>query len=109
MDGSEQVACAYLADLGIGKVVYEPDGNVPPDFLVDGRIAVEVRRLNQNESTNSGFRGLEEVAIPLQMRIRKLLASLGPAKTGVTWYVHYTFQRPLPAWNVLRGELRSRL
>ena len=79
MDKSEEVANSYLVHLGFESIVFEPDGNVPPDFLVDARIAVEVRRLNQNEVTESGFQSLEEVAIPLQMRIGKLLASLGPA------------------------------
>jgi hypothetical protein len=109
MDDCEHLTNAYLRHLGFGSVVYEPDGNVPPDFLVDGRIAVEVRRLNQNERTESGPRGLEEVAIPLQMRIRKLLASLGPPKSGVSWYVYYALRRPVPAWNVLRPEIRKRL
>ena len=29
------------------NVVFEPDGRVPPDFLVDSMFAVEARRLNQ--------------------------------------------------------------
>ncbi len=53
MDQSESHARDYLEHLGLGRVVYQPDGNVPPDFLVDGRIAVEVRRLNENELTES--------------------------------------------------------
>ena len=27
------------------EIVYEPNGNVPPDFLAHGRVAVKVRRL----------------------------------------------------------------
>jgi len=46
--------------------VYEPDGNTPPDFLVNGTIAVEVRRLNQNEIIESGHRGLEVTTFPLR-------------------------------------------
>ena len=65
MDSSENIVFAYLSHLGFQEVVYEPDGNVPPDFLLDGRIAVEVRRLNQNAQTVSGPHGLEEVAKPL--------------------------------------------
>jgi len=76
-------------------VIYEPDGNVPPDFLVNGRIAVEVRRLNQNEETAEGPRGLEEVAVPLQARVTQLLSALGPAEDGESWYVTYDFRRPL--------------
>ena len=81
-DRSEQLALTYLESLRLGPVTHEPDGNVPPDFLIDGRIAVEVRRLNQNEAVANGHRGLEETAIPLNARLRKLLASLGPRSTG---------------------------
>jgi len=109
MDDSEKAAKLHLEYLGFEGIVYEPDGNVPPDFLVNGRIAIEVRRLNQNEGTESKFRGLEEGAIPLQMKIGRLLASLGPPKSGFSWFVHYTLRRPVPAWDVLRPAIRQHL
>ena len=65
MDDSEARIAAYLAHRGFTDVVYEPDGNVPPDFLVDGRIAVEVRRLNLNAVTGTEYQGLEEASILL--------------------------------------------
>jgi hypothetical protein len=54
MNDSEKAVYEYLTSLGFRTVVYEPDGKVSPDFLIDGRIAVEARRLNQNEDTASG-------------------------------------------------------
>jgi hypothetical protein len=48
MNREEKVAKTYLEKLGLGEVLFEPNGNVPPDFLINGRIAVEVRRLNQH-------------------------------------------------------------
>ncbi|MGC2504184.1 MAG: hypothetical protein WA400_18810, partial [Silvibacterium sp.] len=78
-------------------IIHEPDGNVTPDFLVDGRIAVEVRRLNQNEITESGKpKGLEVLQFALNNSIREVLASFGPAKNGTCWLVGYRFSRPLP-------------
>ena len=47
MDSSERIAYQYLSHQGFSDVAYEPDGNVPPDFLLNGRIAVEVRRLRK--------------------------------------------------------------
>jgi len=44
MDSSERIVYEYLSSQGFSDVAYEPDGNVPPDFLLNGRIAVEVRR-----------------------------------------------------------------
>jgi hypothetical protein len=63
--------------------------------LVNGTIAVEVRRLNQNEITESGHRGLEVTRIPLAARIRKLLSTFGPSRSGISWFCH-DFKRPLP-------------
>jgi hypothetical protein len=49
---------------GFNNVVFHPDGrNSPPDFLISGGIAVEVRRLNQNKESAGGARGLEVSAI----------------------------------------------
>ena len=109
MDASEQSVSAYLANRGYVSVLYEPDGKVPPDFLIDGRIAVEVRRLNQNEDTPEGRRGLEETARPLYAAVTKVLNSLGPPTTGVSWFVLYTFSRPLPAWKQLEQKLADAL
>jgi hypothetical protein len=109
MDESEKLARAYLCHLGFDDIVYEPDGNVPPDFLVGGEVAVEVRRLNQNELTNSGPRGLEETRIPFQMKLRKLLMELGPSRSGASWFVHYTLTRPLPEPHIFFSKLRQLL
>ena len=107
MDKSEQIAESHLRSRGFQDIMYEPDGNVPPDFLVDGQIAVEVRRLNQNEDTPEGPRGFEEVAIPLQDAVKRLLNELGPSRDGQSWYVMYDFRRPLAAdW---RPALRASL
>jgi hypothetical protein len=65
MDPSERCAANFLAQRGYKNVVYEPDGNVPPDFLVDGYLAVEIRRLNQNFDFGTRIEGLEQASIPL--------------------------------------------
>ena len=106
MDDSETLIGEYLRHQGHTNVVYEPDGNQPPDLLVNGRIAVEVRRLNQNEEPPGGSpRGLEETGIPLNAAVRKVLASMGPPTDGVSWFVSYRFRRPpLP-----RKEFERRL
>jgi len=38
----------YLQTLQHTKLEYEPLGNVTPDFLMDSKVAIEVRRLNRN-------------------------------------------------------------
>jgi hypothetical protein len=109
MNESEQSVFKYLTSQNLGTVVHEPDGNVPPDFLVDGRIAVEVRRLNQNEETADGHRGLEELSKPLHALVCKALAAMGPPVGGTSWFVFYSYSRPLPPWRLLDGSLRKAL
>jgi len=110
MKREEELAHRYLVSLDLGSVVYEPEPNLPPDFLIDRRIAVEVRRLNQNEVTGDGhLKGLEETWIPFNMRFRKFLKSFGPPRTDETWFVTYRIQRPLTRWEELRPVLTRRL
>jgi hypothetical protein len=109
MDDTEAIAEKYLAQLGLGTPVYEPDGNVPPDFSLGRHIAVEVRRLNQNDQTAERPRGLEKDQIPLLHRMRRLLASLGPPRAGRSWLVSFRIRRPLEPWKTLEPELRRLL
>jgi hypothetical protein len=109
MNDSERTVLEYLVSRGLGPVVHEPDGNVPPDFLVDGKVAVEVRRLNQNEETATGYRGLEEVSHPLDTLMQRALSSRGPPICGASWFVCYTYRRPLPPWKELEGMVRCAL
>lgn len=110
MDPSERVAELYLQSLGMGSVEYEPDGNTPPDFLVAGRIAVEVRRLNQNHELPGGrYEGLEQLWIPLSQRLKKHLPSIGPSRNGECWYACIDFSRPLADWKILRPLLEAAL
>jgi hypothetical protein len=110
VDASEQLVDQYLRSLGLGEVIYEPDGNVPPDFCVGGRIAVEVRRLNQNYEFPDGSRqGLEQLSIPLWQRFKTYLPSLGPSLNGECWYVCLDFRRPLEEWKTLRPLIDSQL
>lgn len=95
MNRDEEIARQYLESLGLGTVVHEPDGNRMPDFLVDGRIAVEVRRLNQHMEGEDGMEGLEKVEAALVRHFDKILPDLGPPDGEGSWWVAYQFRRPL--------------
>jgi hypothetical protein len=105
-DAAEEVAFRHLRARCAAGIVYEPDGNVPPDFLVDGRIAVEVRRLNRNESGSDRPVGLERSATPLVHRLQTLLASAG-ASGDAAWWVGLEFRRPIPPWETLAPAVRN--
>jgi hypothetical protein len=96
MDAAECLVKEYLLSLGQGLAVYEPDGNVPPDFLLDGRVAIEVRRLNQNLKTSNGdTEGIEKLSMSLWTNIKKQLLKFGPSLDGASWIVWITFGRPI--------------
>jgi hypothetical protein len=88
--------------------VYEPNGNVPPDFVIDSRVAVEVRRLNVNERGPGRLRSLDETGRPFLDRFRTLLAPYGRA-TDAAWWVGIEFRRPLPPWEKLGPAARGLL
>ena len=103
----EQLAAAYLRHCGYIDIHYEPDGIMPPDFVVNTSIAVELRRLNQNHGDGNDTQGLEEIAIPLWRNMRTLLTSLGPPTNDQSWFVYYRFSRPMPDWRTLRQKLEA--
>lgn len=110
MNQSERLAERYLRSLGFNGVTYEPDGNVPPDFVVDGKVAVEVRRLNQfKQSPNGDMIPVEEVSEPVPKRIETCLKRLGPSVDGESWFVHVCLSRPFESWKVVRRKLPSTL
>lgn len=107
MDPAEQCAERFLKWKGYTTVVFEPDGNTPPDFLVDGRVAVEVRRLIQHESTAGSPRSVSEASIPLEKNVGKLLDALGPPTKDQSWFVMMRFSRPVEQWKTLGPRIRS--
>jgi hypothetical protein len=108
MKSEERIAQAYLETLGLGPARFEPDGNIPPDFLLSDQIAVEVRRLNQHFEGPDGPEGLEIAEAGIVRFIDKLLPRYGPPSDGRSWFVSYSFRRPLD-WRQLKGEVRAAL
>lgn len=103
----EQLVFDCLQKQGFTDVVFEPDGNVPPDLLVNGKIAVEVRRLNQNISSEAGYEGLEQTEYKVHSIVKGIMDSfpMVPDSNGV--FVGYHFQRPLPPLNELKKVIKE--
>jgi hypothetical protein len=108
LDAAEAHVEKYLRHLGFTDIVHEPDGNIPPDYVLNGRIAVEVTRLLHHEHSSGQVRPLEETAIPLMHRFQKLLESLGaPRSAEPSWFVFLRFQRPIENWRTARPKLAT--
>lgn len=109
MDPTEHRVYLNLQHQGYDDIQYEPDGNIPPDFLLNGEIAIEVRRLNKNLFHEQEVRGAEEVAIPLWKHVKKLVVSLGPPRHDRSWLVQFRFWRPVESWRTLEVKIRRAL
>ena len=100
MNRDESIAETFLKSLGLGMVTYEPDGNIPPDFLLDNRIAVEVRRLNENVNVGGQMRGLESEDISVGK------VDLGASPPDATkYYVKYGVKRPLGPYKQIKRDV----
>lgn len=58
-------ASQYLQTLKHTSLEYEPLGNVTPDFVLDNKIAIEVRRLNKNYKSDEHLVRIENIEIPI--------------------------------------------
>jgi hypothetical protein len=108
MDSSEAIAEKFLRSIGHTNLRYEPDGNIPPDFSINETIGVEVRRLNQADWSNVKPVGLEQAFYPLAARFENLLNEFGEPNDRSYW-VSYTFFRPLSPWQEIYPILKERL
>ncbi len=110
MDDTETLALKYLESLNLGPITFEPDGNIPPDFAIDRRIAVEVRRLNEHWISPAGeVEGLENDLYAIDRLIRSLTDDIGRPTRGESWFVTYRFSRPLLPWSDLKRAIREYL
>ena len=110
MDAQEKVVNEYLIKQGYELITFEPDGNVTPDFLVNGLIAIEVRRLNQHFENEEGcLKGLEEDSIPLYQAVHGMLKNYDHMFSGKTYFVFLRFRRPLEKWKAVKKEVDKAL
>lgn len=98
LDEAEKLAEQWLKSQG--HVDVQRPQNDPPDFVVTGRYAVEVTRLNEMltvDDDDKHTKSETEVRIPLYKCIEKTLATLGsPGNAGKTWEItcEYDLNRP---------------
>ena len=90
---------------GYQNIEYEPDGNIPPDILVNDKIAVEVRRLNQNQLIDDKIIGLEIDEFKIYGILKNLFEKISDRDFEKSVFVNYSFERPLPKNDVIKEEI----
>lgn len=106
MNIDEQIAKEYLESKGFLSV-YEPDGNIPPDFSVNGNIGVEVRRLNQSHDGRSKSQGLEEVSISLERMVNGIFEDFPKQDGQEGYWVELEYRRPVKKISSMRSSVRA--
>ncbi len=81
----------------------------PPDFVVEGCYAVEVRRLNWMSDIDGKYEGIENSEKPLERYVEELLEPYLPAPNGYTVFVdcNYPCDPPIPKKDVIGREVKA--
>ena len=95
MKREEKIANDYFITQGFDFIQHEPDGNIPPDFLLNHSIAVEVRRLNQHLRRQENPTPLEDLDFKLIPKIRNLLNSFNAPEYKTSAFLTISYARPL--------------
>lgn len=97
MKSEEEIAKKYLEQQRLGSPVFEPDGNISPDFTLSRQIAIEVRRLNRILSADSTLTE-EDTYIPFWRRLKKVLSTFDSQDNDKSYLIiiDYIAPRPLP-------------
>lgn len=95
----ETRAKKYLQSLELQELEYEPLGNVTPDFLIDKKIAVEVRRLNRNHINGDNLIIIENFEIPLIKYIKRIISTFEYKYYSNSTSIAITISKPLEVQN----------
>lgn len=91
----ETRAKEYLQTLNFNHIEHEPLGNVTPDFLIDKKIAIEVRRLNRNFINSKKILNIENLEIAVVKKIKKMADKFTLDKSFSSAYVSIELFEPI--------------
>ena len=96
MKPEEKIAKKYLEQQGLGTPIFEPNGNIPPDFAyLTQQKAIEVRRLNRVLS-DDGTLTEENLYIPFWNNLKKVLSTFDGEYNGRSYLIIIDHNIPLP-------------
>jgi len=108
MKKEEKIAKDYLGIIS-NDVVFEPDGNIPPDFKLNQVIAVEVRRLNKNIFGSIKPKGIEQEEIPLIRALSKVFREFASPIPIERYRIKLRFSRPIGKISNIEAAAKSGL
>ncbi len=90
LNSDEERVKEYLNSFNYNNIVYEPFGNKTPDFYIDNKIAVEVRRLNINFSIGN----IENFEYPLINNVKNIIEKYNSNDFLSSTYVSLILSKP---------------
>jgi len=106
MNEDEKIAKKYLRGID-NNAVFEPDGNIPPDFSIKNKIGVEVRRLNQQYRKNGRTEGLEQKRFLLLNVISKELEKYILVEGDDKYWLSLSFKRDIGNTKDIKKNLKK--
>lgn len=107
MKPGEKLVFSYLESVGYTNIQYEPVPNCPPDFVIDGEIAIEARRLNEIKHSNGVNIPLEDLEFGIMPRVIKLIRSFDRIPSEKTAFISVSYQRPLKVDKMLIDKIMN--
>jgi hypothetical protein len=93
MKEEEKIVFEYLSSLGFNNISYEPLGfSTFPDFGIDGKIGVEVRRLNRNHINENEIPEADNLNSKYKNEINKILNSI-QQDGETTYFIDFKIKR----------------
>ena len=94
MNREEQLAKGYLELLEPDSLVFEPDGNITPDFLLNGDVAVEVTRLNEHIEVQGKLKRLDDDSPGIIAFLKNIIKSHNSKFSDANFYVVISIKQP---------------
>ncbi|WP_065188080.1 hypothetical protein [Shewanella woodyi] len=94
MNREEELAKQYLKNLPSISLDFEPDGNVPPDFLMNDSIAIEVTRLNEHIEIQGVLKRFDDESFSIIAYVENILNSFNSAINGTCFWASINIKRP---------------
>lgn len=94
MNREEELAKKYLETLSPESLEFEPDGNIPPDFLLNGNIAIEVTRLNEHIEVQGILKRIDDDSFSITELVKNVLHSYESSFDGRCFWVAIDIRTP---------------
>lgn len=108
MKKEERIAQAYLQAMS-NDVIYEPDGNTPPDFKINKLIAVEVRRLNRTLSMGGKQIGIEQAQFKVPPALNRVFREFDSSVPTDNYRILLSYRRPIGKISKIESVARTEL